>query len=134
MQHGLCERKVLNVDKNRERCHISDLDQSKLRRVAFCVDVEIARGPRYVDDAEDDKKKETKEKLRRMTERGEGQALKRPEQARKEKEEDGVVKATEEQLPKEPAKEAQQATTEVKDDAPTAGHDTTKTGMKATAH
>jgi hypothetical protein len=126
IQHGLCERKVLNVDKNRERCHISELDQAKLRRVAFCVDVEIASGPRYVDDAEDDKKKETKEKLKRMTEKGEGQALKRPQEVKKEEEEDGVVKATGEQLPKEPAKEAQQTTTEVKDDALAAGQDTTK--------
>lgn len=48
--HGLVERRVLNVDKHRERCAISGLDQAKLRRVAFCVDVEIAPMPRYVDD------------------------------------------------------------------------------------
>lgn len=32
----------MNVDHNRERTKISEFDQNKLRRVAFCVDVEIA--------------------------------------------------------------------------------------------
>ncbi|RKF75427.1 putative cell wall biogenesis protein mhp1 [Golovinomyces cichoracearum] len=41
-ESGICERRVLNVDKNRERCDIKGLNQSKLRRVAFCVDVQIA--------------------------------------------------------------------------------------------
>ncbi|CCC12381.1 putative XRS2/NBS1 protein [Sordaria macrospora k-hell] len=49
--HGLVERKVLNVDQHRERCDINGLNQAKLRRVAFCVDVEIAPMPRYGDDA-----------------------------------------------------------------------------------
>lgn len=48
--HGLVERRVLNVDQHRERCDISGLNQAKLRRVAFCVDVEIAPMPRYGDD------------------------------------------------------------------------------------
>lgn len=48
--HGLVERKVLNVDNSRERCDISELHAAKLRRVAFCVDVEIAPQPRYDDD------------------------------------------------------------------------------------
>ncbi|KAJ5744724.1 hypothetical protein N7533_009594 [Penicillium manginii] len=37
-----CPRRVMNLDPNRERCKISELNQSKLNRVAFCVDVEIA--------------------------------------------------------------------------------------------
>ena len=45
--HGLVDRVVLNVDHNRERCNIKELDQAKLRRVAFCVDVEIAPMPKY---------------------------------------------------------------------------------------
>ncbi|KAK3493769.1 hypothetical protein B0T13DRAFT_474444 [Neurospora crassa] len=49
--HGLVERRILNVDQNRERCDIDGLNQAKLRRVAFCVDVEIAPMPRYGDDA-----------------------------------------------------------------------------------
>ena len=47
---GLVERRVLNVDNSRERCKIAELDQAKLRRVAFCVDVEIAPQPKYSDD------------------------------------------------------------------------------------
>ncbi|KAK5944303.1 Microtubules assembly and stabilization protein [Knufia obscura] len=35
-------RRVLNIDQNRQRTKITDLDQNKLRRVAFKVDVEIA--------------------------------------------------------------------------------------------
>lgn len=49
--HGLVERRILNVDHHRERCDINGLNQAKLRRVAFCVDVEIAPMPRYGDDA-----------------------------------------------------------------------------------
>lgn len=77
--NGLCERKVLNVDHHRERCTISGLEQSKLRRVAFCVDVEIASGPRYMDDEESDEiDNKNKEKMKRSKEKGEGAALKNP--------------------------------------------------------
>ncbi|KAN0079330.1 hypothetical protein V8E54_004544 [Elaphomyces granulatus] len=38
----VCQRRVMNVDQNRDRCRIPELDQAKLKRVAFCVDVEIA--------------------------------------------------------------------------------------------
>ncbi|KAL2824909.1 hypothetical protein BDW59DRAFT_146881 [Aspergillus cavernicola] len=38
----ICERRVLNIDRDRDRCKVPNLDQAKLRRVAFCVDVEIA--------------------------------------------------------------------------------------------
>lgn len=38
----LCERRVMNIDPCRDRCKIPELKQAKLRRVAFCVDVEIA--------------------------------------------------------------------------------------------
>ncbi|KAK6602604.1 cell wall biogenesis protein Mhp1 [Botrytis cinerea] len=77
--NGLCERKVLNVDHHRERCPISGLEQSKLRRVAFCVDVEIASGPRYMDDEESDEiDNKNKEKMKRSKEKGEGAALKNP--------------------------------------------------------
>ncbi|PHH50227.1 HMG2-induced ER-remodeling protein 1 [Ceratocystis fimbriata CBS 114723] len=46
--HGLVERKVLNIDTRRQRCNIADLHQGKLRRVAFCVDVEVAPMPKYL--------------------------------------------------------------------------------------
>lgn len=39
---GICPRKVMNVDPYRERCLIEELQPGKLRRVSFCVDVEIA--------------------------------------------------------------------------------------------
>ncbi|KAI1822182.1 RNI-like protein [Xylaria intraflava] len=48
--HGLVGRMVLNVDQNRERCRLQELNQAKLRRVAFCVDVEIAPMPKYCDE------------------------------------------------------------------------------------
>lgn len=105
-QHGLCERKVLNVDRQRERCRVKELDSTKLRRVAFCVDVEIAGGPRYTEDDEEERSDEKKQQIKKKkTERGEGEALKHPEVIKEEKEKDGVVHATGEKLPKEPAKE-----------------------------
>lgn len=36
------QRRIMNVDHNRERVTIADFDPSKLKRVAFCVDVEVA--------------------------------------------------------------------------------------------
>ncbi|EXJ77286.1 hypothetical protein A1O3_10444 [Capronia epimyces CBS 606.96] len=39
---AICPRRILNVDPNRERITIGEFDQNKLKRVAFCVDVEIA--------------------------------------------------------------------------------------------
>jgi hypothetical protein len=87
-QHGLCERRILNVDRHRERCPVTGLDQSKLRRVAFCVDVEIASGPRYIDSSESDEADEKKkEKKKRAKEKSEGDALKHPTQVKEEKEE-----------------------------------------------
>jgi len=98
---------------------------SKLRRVAFCVDVEIASGPRYTDDIGDEEKNVKKEK-KRITEKGEGAALKNPEAAKCEKEDDGVIKASGEELPKEPEKEASETTTEIKDDTLIGEKDTTR--------
>src|SRR5579871_4973753 len=53
----LCPRKVMNIDPNRPRVLLPELDQNKLRRVAFCVDVEIAGGPRYKDDSSEAERK-----------------------------------------------------------------------------
>lgn len=39
---AICPRRVMNLDPSRDRCKIADLNQAKLHRVAFCVDVEIA--------------------------------------------------------------------------------------------
>jgi hypothetical protein len=113
---------VLNIDPHRERCRISEFEQAKLRRVAFCVDVEIASGPRYYDEDDEmgeDKKKEKKEK-KRLAEKAEGAALKNPLAVKDEKDEDGVAKVSGERLPKKPAKESEkegpEAITEGKDD------------------
>lgn len=38
----ICPRRVMNLDEGRDRCKITELNQAKLNRVAFCVDVEIA--------------------------------------------------------------------------------------------
>ncbi len=98
VQSGLCERKILNVDRNRERCHIPDLDQSKLRRVAFCVDVEIASGPRYLDEESEERKKTTSDK-RRMSEKNEGDAFKHHDGATKDKEPETTPKPKADELP-----------------------------------
>jgi len=92
---GVCPRKVMNVDPNRERCLVPELDQNKLRKVAFCVDVEIAGGPKYKDEAEPDEK-QPKRKEKKMKERGEGEALRNPEAVAEEKDKDGVVSIAQE--------------------------------------
>ncbi|KAL3480289.1 hypothetical protein BJX99DRAFT_220507, partial [Aspergillus californicus] len=48
----ICERRVLNIDRDRDRCKVPNLNQAKLRRVAFCVDVEIAGISRRESDEE----------------------------------------------------------------------------------
>lgn len=103
--HGLVERRVLNVNRLRERPRLYELNQAKLRRVAFCVDVEIAPMPKYSDSDSADNKTEEKKQKRKIAEKGEGEALKRPKSAEEEKEKDGLAKATGEQLPTEPSKE-----------------------------
>lgn len=90
---SVCPRKVMNIDPNRPRVLIPELDQNKLRRVAFSVDVEIAGGPRYQDDAsEAERKKKFNEK--KLKEKGEGAALKNPKAVAEEKEKDSVVHIT----------------------------------------
>jgi hypothetical protein len=115
---------VLNVDHHRERCQIPELNQSKLRRVAFCVDVEIASGPRYDDDDAPDfpePEKATKDK-KIFSEKGEGAALKNPEAFKDEREDTGAKKCSPPQTPEEPGK----GITESKDVSPVSEKDTTK--------
>jgi hypothetical protein len=104
---------VLNVDRHRERCAITGLSQAKLRRVAFCVDVEIAPMPKYADELEDKKGpvKANRDQKKKLKERGEGEALKHPKAVEAQKEADGEVKATGETLPKEPPKEGLEPST-----------------------
>jgi len=107
--HGLVERRVLNVDTHRERCDISGLNQAKLRRVAFCVDVEIAPMPKYAEDSTGKKstaaEKSDKDQKKKMKERGEGEALKNPKAVECQKEESGEIKINGEEVAKEPTKE-----------------------------
>jgi hypothetical protein len=48
----------MNVDQERDRCKVPELNPAKLRRVAFCVDVEIAGTARRSES--DDEKKQPK--------------------------------------------------------------------------
>lgn len=127
--YGLCARRVLNVDTHRERSLVPELDQSKLRRVSFCVDVEIAGGPRYTEEDGDTRKEEKKQK-KKMVEKGEGEALKHPEAVKEEKENEGVLKATEEELPREPELEAPTTTPDGKDEDPVEKDSTKKKEKK----
>ncbi|KAK3996761.1 hypothetical protein QBC44DRAFT_137992 [Cladorrhinum sp. PSN332] len=84
--HGLVERRVLNVDRHRERCDITGLNQAKLRRVAFCVDVEIAPMPKYIDDKGEKKVRDKVAKdLKKKKAEAEAQLAKSPNSS-----EDGV--------------------------------------------
>lgn len=89
---GVCPRRVLNVDKHRERCLVPELDGNRLRRVSFCVDVEIAGGPKYKDEegAGDGQETESERKRKkvdiRKKELAEGKALKNPDALVEEKE------------------------------------------------
>ncbi|KAI9893964.1 MAG: hypothetical protein M1814_005517 [Vezdaea aestivalis] len=89
---GLVERRVMNVDPNRERCRIEELNTAKLRRVSFCVDVEIAAPPKYEDDGPSlDITATKKEKSKKLKEKGEGEALKNPQAVTEMKGKDGAV-------------------------------------------
>lgn len=113
--HGLVERKILNVDRNRQRCHITELHDAKLRKVSFCVDVEIAPPPRYVEDEPPAKAPVDNAQRKKLTEKGEGEALKRPKAAEEDKEANGTPKTPVEITPAEPAKEPE-STQKVADD------------------
>lgn len=103
----ICERRVMNVDENRDRCKIPDLDQGKLRRVAFCVDVEVAGVSRRESEDEESQPSSTrrlfsepsasksKKISQKSKDKGEATALKAPEAAvaDKEKHEHGDEKS-----------------------------------------
>ncbi|KAF1918452.1 hypothetical protein BDU57DRAFT_199501 [Ampelomyces quisqualis] len=94
---GMCPRRVMNIDPNRNRCLVPELDEGKLRKVSFCVDVEIAGGPKYRDDADANESKQ-KRKDKKLKERGEGEALKYPEAVAEEKEKTGAVAVAQESV------------------------------------
>lgn len=127
----------MNVDPHRDRCEIPDLEPSKLRRVAFCVDVEIAAPAKYSEEEIEnsgpapparrpsltqleyqvDVKKRKDQKLKKS----EGEALKNPKAVADDKESVGVVQATGERLdkvvspPEKLAEASQQATSRKKE-------------------
>ncbi|KAK5371292.1 Microtubules assembly and stabilization protein [Exophiala xenobiotica] len=103
---AICPRRVLNIDQNRERIKFSEFDQNKLKRVAFCVDVEIAGYSASADEKPDEigrpavsnsqkqstatekqsiGKKDVKDA--KIKDKGEGAALKNPTVATEAKEE-----------------------------------------------
>jgi hypothetical protein len=89
-QGGVCLRKVMNIDQTRDRCLVPELDQNKLRRVAFCVDVEIAAGPRYKDDVDSEERKR-KRNEKKLKERAEGEALKHSDNISSQDDNESVV-------------------------------------------
>ncbi|APA16155.1 hypothetical protein SS1G_10314 [Sclerotinia sclerotiorum 1980 UF-70] len=128
---GLCERKVLNVDHHRERCPIFGLEQSKLRRVAFCVDVEIASGPRYTDEEESDEiENKNKERMKQSQEKGEGAALKNPNNSKTDTEQEDVPKTNVGKSGEKPSESAQpegsKNVSETRESSPPAEKDNTK--------
>ncbi|KAI0997639.1 hypothetical protein K3495_g10549 [Podosphaera aphanis] len=52
LETDVCKRMLLNVDRNRQRCEIKELNGNRLRRVAFCVDIEVSSCPKYLEDKE----------------------------------------------------------------------------------
>jgi len=101
----------MNIDTNRERCKIQELDPAKLRRVAFCVDVEIAGAARFAEEDEgapspppsgrrpsltqlENQVDIQKRKEKKLKEKGEGEALKHPRAVVEEKEKYGVVRVS----------------------------------------
>lgn len=115
--HGLVERRVLNVDQNRERCPISELNGAKLRRVSFCVDVEIAPLPKY-SDADVQPKPIDKTQKKKLTEKGEGEALKHPKAAEVAKETEAEAKPAEQAAAAVPATQSNGAAISTSEAAP----------------
>ena len=87
---GVCPRKVMNVNRSRQRCRVPELDQHKLRRVAFCVDVEIAGGPRCMDAENQREEKKRSKDDKKLKERSEGEALKNPRAVADEKDKEDM--------------------------------------------
>lgn len=109
----ICRRKTMNVDPYRERCSIPDLEPAKLRKVAFCVDVEIAAPARYIEEEKEpspppsgrrpsltqlenqtDIRKRKDQKLKSS----EGETLKNPSKISNEEQNDTVATATREDV------------------------------------
>ncbi|KAI6782027.1 HMG2-induced ER-remodeling protein-like protein [Emericellopsis cladophorae] len=92
--NGLVERRVLNVDQNRQRCPISELKDAKMKKVSFCVDVEIAPMPKYADPEVNERAPVDTASKKKVTEKGEGEALKNPKAMEEKKEAHGEMPLT----------------------------------------
>ncbi|KAL4895921.1 hypothetical protein BDV59DRAFT_173435 [Aspergillus ambiguus] len=86
---AVCQRRVMNIDQGRDRCKVPDLDQAKLRRVAFCVDVEIA-GISHRESSEEESPPGNSR--RRLVPDLSGQKVKRSNSKGKEKDEASALK------------------------------------------
>lgn len=114
----------MNVDPYRERCSLPDLDLKKLRRVAFCVDVEIAGAAQYTEEEPQappmpsltvepsltklERELEAKKKKDQKQKKGEGAALKNPNAVAEEKEKDGAVRASGEETKHVPPEKSEE--------------------------
>ncbi|KGO74008.1 Leucine-rich repeat, ribonuclease inhibitor subtype [Penicillium italicum] len=85
---AICPRRVMNIDQNRHRCKIADLNQAKLNRVAFCVDVEIAG----ISHRDDDEKAPPTNQLRQPLPESTSHKLKKADLKSKEQDEAGALK------------------------------------------
>ncbi|KAJ5493922.1 Leucine-rich repeat ribonuclease inhibitor subtype [Penicillium fimorum] len=85
---SICPRRVMNIDQNRYRCKIADLDQAKLNRVAFCVDVEIAG----ISHRDDDEEAPPTNQLRQPPPESNNHKSKKADLKLKEKDEAGALK------------------------------------------
>jgi hypothetical protein len=92
----------LNVDQDRQRCPIPELKDAKLRKVSFCVDVEIAPMPKYADtDVRTERAPMDTTQKKKFTEKGEGEALKHPKAVEEKKETGAPIQPAIESVPSE---------------------------------
>lgn len=106
---AIVPRKIMNIDPYRERCSISEIQSAKLRRVSFCVDVEIAGHSAPSDEADvppptpskmtygDDKQQanpRNTEKVEQLKDNAEGEALKHPVLDGEMEERNGTIEVT----------------------------------------
>ncbi|KAJ5511893.1 Leucine-rich repeat ribonuclease inhibitor subtype [Penicillium expansum] len=85
---SICPRRVMNIDQSRHRCKIADLNQAKLNRVAFCVDVEIAG----ISHRDDDEEAPPTNQLRQPLPESNSHKLRKADLKLKEQDEAGALK------------------------------------------
>ncbi|KAF4121040.1 cell wall biogenesis protein Mhp1 [Geosmithia morbida] len=113
--NGLVERRILNVDDKRQRCAISELKDNKLKKVSFCVDVEVAPVPKYADAPDPADRVPVDSTHKTMTEKGEGAALKDPKAVEEKKEAGLPLSPPADTVASQPAAAATAEATEIDD-------------------